>query len=363
MGWIQSEIVAGIVIVYGTGNDTGVFVYSPTPALGNLIASITDGTSDPFGNDVSPGISAYQENGTALASSIVQMFAGQINIGAGFQFAGTGGASPAAVTVTAAAGSGSEISLNTGEDSSTDGPAFLNIFSQDASGSGATTGYLQGSGPLQLLDGGPVPASVGQCLFSNANGTPSAQSFKGLNGQLPIVQTDGTAHAAAAATALTPQQLGKAYSIPISDSNQFTTYRYTIWGVWANGATAEAFTPQLAIAGTSGFGDIGIGSVAFPANHAGTFRIVWDFQLVTAPGSGAKWNLVGAGTLQDAGVNAGNTQASYALSSVTTGNVGTGGAITQSTLSAISVGATCSWGGNGGGTITGYGTTFERLGP
>jgi len=60
MGWIQTEVVAGIVIVYGTGSNTGVFVYSPTPALGNLIASLTSSAGfDAYGNEVLAGNVGY----------------------------------------------------------------------------------------------------------------------------------------------------------------------------------------------------------------------------------------------------------------------------------------------------------------
>ena len=60
MGWIQSQVIAGIVIVYGTGSNTGVFVYSPTPGLGNLIASLTSSAGfDAYGNEVLAGNVGY----------------------------------------------------------------------------------------------------------------------------------------------------------------------------------------------------------------------------------------------------------------------------------------------------------------
>jgi len=72
----------GIVIANGgiTGDDyivnsSGFFFYDGTPAYGNLIISITPGTSgtDGFGNDYDAGINVY---GTDVD---VQMYAGQLN--------------------------------------------------------------------------------------------------------------------------------------------------------------------------------------------------------------------------------------------------------------------------------------------
>jgi hypothetical protein len=53
----NSITIRGTTILSGS---MGVFVYSGTPSLGNLIASITDASSDSFGNPTEPGITAYQ---------------------------------------------------------------------------------------------------------------------------------------------------------------------------------------------------------------------------------------------------------------------------------------------------------------
>lgn len=50
------------VVVYGTGPNSGVFVYSASPAAGNLIGSITASTgTDPYGNAYLSGITSYNQ--------------------------------------------------------------------------------------------------------------------------------------------------------------------------------------------------------------------------------------------------------------------------------------------------------------
>lgn len=49
-----------LVIVYGTGPGSGVFVYDPSPGAGNLVASITEASTDQYGNGTIPGaIASY----------------------------------------------------------------------------------------------------------------------------------------------------------------------------------------------------------------------------------------------------------------------------------------------------------------
>lgn len=56
--WTNQPVITPLVIVAGTGT-SGVFVYDPTAAAGNLIASMTDATADPFGNVTVKGVASY----------------------------------------------------------------------------------------------------------------------------------------------------------------------------------------------------------------------------------------------------------------------------------------------------------------
>lgn len=76
MGWQQS--VFQLVIIEGSAG-SGLFVYSPSPGLGNLIASITpvSGT-DSFGNPYLAGVSSYGPPGAGIAN----LFGGLLQMGA-----------------------------------------------------------------------------------------------------------------------------------------------------------------------------------------------------------------------------------------------------------------------------------------
>lgn len=74
MGW-ESNSVFQVVIVTGTAG-SGVFVYSPAPGPGKLVASIAAaGGTDPFGNAYFAGVTSYFISGVSLAVSLA---AGQI---------------------------------------------------------------------------------------------------------------------------------------------------------------------------------------------------------------------------------------------------------------------------------------------
>jgi hypothetical protein len=81
----SSTVQADTVVVQGgTGNYTGMFVYSGVPAAGNLIMSVagSDGT-DPYGNTYGPGIISYNPAGHTTA---IAMDAGELQLGTGPDF-------------------------------------------------------------------------------------------------------------------------------------------------------------------------------------------------------------------------------------------------------------------------------------
>jgi len=73
MGWREVVITAAQVIVGGPSTaGTGVFVYDPTVATGNLIASITDSTTSPTGDTTLVGITSYKKGTSAHVQIINQ---------------------------------------------------------------------------------------------------------------------------------------------------------------------------------------------------------------------------------------------------------------------------------------------------
>src|SRR5215472_14763632 len=73
---VPNIIRARVVIVSGASG--GVFLYSPgAPGVGNLVASMTEATNDPFGNPTLPGVVSY-----GAFSEIAQLVAGVLRLGA-----------------------------------------------------------------------------------------------------------------------------------------------------------------------------------------------------------------------------------------------------------------------------------------
>jgi hypothetical protein len=71
MGWENSSVFQ-VVIVTGVAG-SGIFVYSPTPAAGQLVASVTAAAgTDPFGNAYLQGIAAYSTGvGPLFAAQLI----------------------------------------------------------------------------------------------------------------------------------------------------------------------------------------------------------------------------------------------------------------------------------------------------
>lgn len=82
-GWsntASSVLTANTVIVVAGDPNTGVFIYSGTPANGNLIMSMTAAAgTDPYGNDYGSGIVSYPNTGAH--SGGVKINAGEIELG------------------------------------------------------------------------------------------------------------------------------------------------------------------------------------------------------------------------------------------------------------------------------------------
>jgi hypothetical protein len=76
MGWQQQNIFANQVVIYGTNG--GEFIYSGTPAAGNLIEShVAVATTDPYGNAVLAGSTVYGKAGGIPVA--INTFNGAVN--------------------------------------------------------------------------------------------------------------------------------------------------------------------------------------------------------------------------------------------------------------------------------------------
>ena len=123
-----------LVIVYGTGPGSGVFVYDPAPGPGNLVASITEASTDPFGNATIPG---------AVAS-----YGGVV----GYAALGSGAVIIRRYTDATAAevsGGGGQLILHSGQATAGDNDVWLYLNAASAGGPQVViTPGLSGTGPL-----------------------------------------------------------------------------------------------------------------------------------------------------------------------------------------------------------------------
>jgi hypothetical protein len=109
-------IVAQRVVVFGTGANRGIFVYSPTPAAGNLVASITAAAgTDPYGNAYKAGITSYDNTFggiTELNGALFSLFSGVnlkivLNAAGAFFYSPAGGAGNLIASIAPASGTDS----------------------------------------------------------------------------------------------------------------------------------------------------------------------------------------------------------------------------------------------------------------
>jgi hypothetical protein len=193
-GWAvlkNGEAYFADVIVSGSfeGNDflvtsVGMFFYSGTPALGNLILSVVPGTStvsDPYGNTAQPGFTSY-----ASATFWAQLMAGILN------FATTGTYTNAAF--------GSNVPgaayMSSGAAVSSDGIAEVLVEATSTSGLGGRLVELIAEYVQQGVSGTGTVTILNNCVIngtlsvngSTNTGTPSNNNTS-QNGL-----TDGTIH-------------------------------------------------------------------------------------------------------------------------------------------------------------------------
>jgi hypothetical protein len=173
----MGQFSAGNTII----NASGVFTYSGTPALGNLVESITpigDTTgTDTFGNVYFGGFTSYEANGTANATVIAQLNTGGINLGPpGNSF------SPFPVQGVNSNGAGIQ-QWSSGGTAGGDTAANIEIESANASGISKAEIFLNAtSTKFGFGAGANWDDGTNQLNFTNASSGPfiSGESFHGV---------------------------------------------------------------------------------------------------------------------------------------------------------------------------------------
>lgn len=347
MGWRSQVITASLVIIYGTGKNTGLFVYSGTPSASNPpIFWATSAGTDPFGNAI-PSTAGVAGTGTFQAGNTVLKALGD------FIYSGTPAAGNLLASITGAAGAddghtnpflkgitgyqglgGSQYGVNintgssggepglvvhnltnppfndpgffaqasggtpkiadatmsSGQAANTDVAAFVTATSQAESGftngevvvqAGETT---IGVGPTVIVDDNnravnlantgaapPAPA-LGSSLYVTSAGNPAWINTKGQTGVVPETdanQGGNTVNATGFNAAFTP------YSIKANDPQAGTAYRVTCGGHGTQ-ATTTATTLNFRLAA---FGKAaGWGSSTDNGGVAAGANFHWRFQ-------------------------------------------------------------------------------------
>jgi len=168
-----------LVVVFGTGRYTGVFVYSPVPGPGNLVASVASAAgTDPYGNSYVEGFGTYGPTATGQLDqgALLFSYAGQFSSGS---VSGTG------------SGPGALLNLDSGLGSGADLNAVVTLFSQQNAGRGVLIGsgasfrqmatalevadtigmHDHGSDPATPTSGGILYCKAGALFYRGSSGT------------------------------------------------------------------------------------------------------------------------------------------------------------------------------------------------
>jgi hypothetical protein len=390
----SNEIIP-FLIISGTGNGIGVFVYNGTPEHGNPpIAWMTNGSLvDPYGNalpavmgiagvgEFSAGNAIITPNGLFLYSATELAFSFSTTSGndprygqpfipglIAYNTSGGGGAilvpgaapalglqPPNVVTMSESpnvqgfadnAGLVNELvalALVSGQETTGSGNAAVQLFSETNDGTGPARGALIISG-VQILGWG-----VGGVTVSTGNGA--------ISGRPDFTQSDITIDTNANLTGSNPATMQ--WSIPADDAQVGTVYEIVSEFNLTTGTAAETigFKPNLdgTSLATSGGDSIGATALAASTGYTGEVRLRVQVRTIGATGTVdifIKGGMAIEGNLQ-------GTVDSWNLSSQVTG-------VSFDTLNAHTIGINSIWGGNPVGstqTISNRGSTFTRRGP
>ena len=251
-------ITAQRVVVFGTGPNRGIFVYSPVPANGTLIASITASAgTDPYGNAYQAGITVYDDTSPFLSA-----FAELISRGLFFQTVGGGKIGQVA------AGLGDLLILSPGGVGDTQ--ALIDMLPASVSSSGkaailmasGTPAAQFGNALLELHGSLGFGQSTGLLakLSTDAGGYPAVTDNAGL-----ALNVSGSQLANIGGTTVTTVSLTSLgfLTVPAFDVEAGASYQVHASGSFTTGGSA----PSSATFGVywGGVGGVVLASLAVPA--------------------------------------------------------------------------------------------------
>lgn len=414
-GWNEIGALNLLIVQSGTPN-SGVFLYSGVPALGNgPIFWATTNTTDPYGNTVTPtvGVAAsgrfnagntiinangqFGYSGTPSASNLIASVcpvattdpfgtaavAGFANYSNGIQsilnqsgliltwVAGAGGPSTPAPTQPGNAQVGVPLSNAAQPNLAIAGPtANANLVTpqitlQGGSQDGTATPniFVQNSdnSALPVTFSGPVthksqatPAtpSGAATLYADTNNRFEQMSPSGRH----AVLSDGSGESAnRTVTQATATAITANWSFPGGDANAGTMYRITAFGYGTWGSTAQNLSVETGLNGSAARTET-VASSLFPINTAFEWNAVYTL-FVTSTGVGGSCWLICTFTISAVGGSHGAQQLTFVVGSHS------GLPETLNTTVANTMQLMMSWASTTGApTVTCVGSTFERVG-
>jgi hypothetical protein len=255
MGWRQEAITASLIIVYGTGANTGLFVYNGTPSSSNPpIFWATSASKDPFGNTI-PSTAGVAGTGTFQAGNVIISPSGTVGYTAApaannmlYSDApaaftdSSGNAVLAGVTTYGKSGLtyyalnqlpgidksgtfGAVTTVYTGTDMTAwTAGSQLNLLGSNLAALVANTIeiFAVSGTPVIRLSHGTNLASAAAFLTATATGGLSVENESGLTGGIPAVQADGSTNAVGNTSIA--GDITTAWSVPAGDGVAGTSY-------------------------------------------------------------------------------------------------------------------------------------------
>jgi len=367
MGW-ENENVFPLVIITAGGGFTGLFVYSPGPGAGNLVASIAaQSGTDPYGNSYRAGITSYQAGG---ANAFSELFGGQILSGL-----------PGDFQASLLAGGGGSWQMTSGLQTAGDRQAILNQFSRLASGAaidghqllgdqhvlgptigsvfpGRTTAQAEVQGTLAL---GGTAAGTLATFGADATGYPTVtDGTGGLSGNISVAQAATSNVNTVTGTTFANLAV---FSIPANDAEAGAVYEVELGGFGTVGTTAQNLTLQARFGASPGAATDVVGVAAALNTAASGFSNSDTFQwsarvraqCVTS-GVSATWRIFLTGWVTDTTTAFANTIA-FAVGTGTA----PGSDVTQDSTALINIGLSAKWGSAvGSPSVSKSGSQFGR---
>jgi hypothetical protein len=320
-----------VIVTAPAGAYAGIFIYSPTPALGNLIGSwAAQAGTDPFGNSYPQGLNVTVGSITGTTFTGTNFI---LNSSGFFFYNGAPALGTLSTSIAPTAGTdtfGNVYPAGIGLEQG--GLVLFNQGSAPATISGAGIVYEDSSGRLRYKNNFGVDFVVDRCAFNLSNHTMNTQT-------LPTQMSAAMQYQAGEAV------VGSEYEVQIDGTFQGPTgassaFTFDIFKDGAAFVSGTAVTVGTVVVGTAQ------NTYAFTVK----FRVVCNGTGVTA-----NVNIVSEGTIAIKGANQGNSQTFCNLNGITVNG-------TMDTTVAHSFAIFCNWSsttGTGHSAIS-YMTKFTR---